>query len=60
MKKAQRDKLIEFMVKHHPVSTTDRGSVYWYCSCGKFIDYEVYWPDHMHQVLKRYGSSSPI
>lgn len=47
----KKDELKELMLKHYPVSTTDRGSVYWYCKCGIFIDYLSGYEAHVDNVV---------
>lgn len=53
MKVYTRDHTEELMLRHYPVSTNDRGSVYWYCNCGSFLDYIVNYPEHVRNVLRR-------
>lgn len=43
----------ELMSKHFPLAQNDRGSVYWYCACGAFLDYIVNYEVHVVEVLRR-------
>jgi hypothetical protein len=50
----KKDEFKKLMLKHYPLSTEDRGCVYWYCNCGTFIDFLSGYRAHVDEVVDEF------
>jgi len=50
----KKDEFKKLMLKHYPLSTEDRGCVYWYCNCGTFINFLSGYRAHVDEVVDEF------